>query len=67
MLHLTDSPTQFTRFNPKDPFVAFTAVKKGPLTIAPDGKLTMRYRILLIDGPPDAAELEAEWRAAIKG
>ena len=67
VLHLTDSPTQFTRFNPKDPFVAFTPVKKGPLTIAPDGKLTMRYRILLIDGPPDAAELEAEWRAAIKG
>ena len=64
VMHLSGSPEQHTRFNPKDPFVAFTPVKWAAIVIRPGGSLKMRYRILLLDGPPDASALEQEWRSA---
>ncbi len=53
---------QWTRFNPKDPFVAFTPVHDGALTLAPDQVLTQRFRFVTFDGEPDAALLEALWQ-----
>lgn len=64
VMNLSYGPDQHTRFNPKDPFVAYTPVKLEGLSISPKATLTMRYRILLLDGPPDVDAIEAEWRAA---
>lgn len=66
VMHLSGGPEQHTRFNPKDPFVAFTPVKRAPIAVPADGRLTMRYRILLLDGPPDPTALEEEWRSAAR-
>lgn len=66
VLHLSGGPEQHTRFNPKDPFVAFTPVKRAPITVPADGRLTFRYRILLMDGPPDPSALDEEWRSAAR-
>ena len=52
---------QWTRFNPRDPFVAFTPVHDAPLTIKPDEVLTQRFRFLVFDGEPDVARIEACW------
>jgi len=53
---------QWTRFNPKDPFVAFTPVHDGPLTIKPEETLTQRFRFVVFDGEPDLARLEDCWQ-----
>ncbi len=53
---------QWTRFNPKDPFVAFTPVHDGPVTIKPDQVLTQRFRFVVFDGEPDVARLEDCWQ-----
>jgi hypothetical protein len=53
---------QWTRFNPKDPFVAFTPVHDGPVTIKPDEVLTQRFRFVVFDGEPDVARLEDCWQ-----
>jgi len=52
---------QWTRFNPKDPFVAFTPVHDGPVTVAPDQVVTQRFRFLTFDGEPDAKLIESYW------
>ena len=53
---------QWTRFNPKDPFVAFTPVHDGSLTVKPDETLTQRFRFLVYDGEPDAQVIEEHWQ-----
>jgi hypothetical protein len=53
---------QWTRFNPKDPFVAFTPVHDGPMSIQPGQTLTQSFRFVTFDGEPDAARLEELWQ-----
>jgi len=53
---------QWTRFNPKDPFVAFTPVHDGAITVKPAETLRQRFRFLTFDGEPDAKLIEAYWQ-----
>jgi len=53
---------QWTRFNPKDPFVAFTPVHDAGLTIKPDETLRQRFRFLVYDGELDAQVVEEHWQ-----
>ncbi len=53
---------QWTRFNPKDPFVAFTPVHDGPVAIPPGDALTLRFRFVVFDGEPDLQRLEELWQ-----
>lgn len=53
---------QWTRFNPKDPFVAFTPVHDGAVSIKPDEALTQKFRFVVFDGDPDGRRLEELWQ-----
>ncbi len=51
------------RIHPTEPFVNFAPQQAGPLAIRPGEVLTLRYRFIVTDGPPDAAWLDAMWQA----
>lgn len=51
------------RIHPTEPFFNFAPQQAGPLTIRPGEPLTLRYRFVVFDGPPDAAWLDAMWQA----
>ena len=53
---------QWTRFNPKDPFVAFTPVHGGAVSIKPEEALTQKFRFVVFDGDPDGRRLEELWQ-----
>ena len=53
---------QWTRFNPKDPFVAFTPVHDESLSIRSDETIRLRFRFLTFDGEPDIRLIEAYWQ-----
>jgi hypothetical protein len=46
-----------------EPFVSYAAMQLGPLTIAPDRDVTVRYRVVTFDGWPERAWLEGLWQA----
>jgi len=50
------------RIHPTEPFFNFAPQQAGPLTIRPGEVLTLRYRFVVTDGPPDAAWLDAMWQ-----
>lgn len=54
---------QPTRIHPTEPFFNFAPQQAGPLAIRPGEPFTMRYRFVVMDGPPDAALLESLWQA----
>lgn len=59
-------PTNFRspepmRLNPTEPFFCFAPQQLGEFSIPPGGTHVARYRILVADGPPDAAALERQW------
>ena len=59
-------PTNFRapepmRLNPTEPFFSFAPQQLGEFSIPPGGTHVARYRILVADGPPDAAALERQW------
>jgi hypothetical protein len=51
------------RIHPTEPFFNFAPQQAGPLTIRTGEPLTLRYRFVVTDGPPDAAWLDAMWQA----
>jgi len=53
---------QWTRFNPKDPFVAFTPVHDGPVSIKPGEAIVQRFRFIVFDGEPDLQRIEDSWQ-----
>ena len=46
-----------------EPFFNFAPQQAGPLQIRPGEPFVMRYRFVVMDGPPDAALLDAMWQA----
>ena len=51
------------RIHPTEPFFNFAPQQAGPMAIKPGEVFTMRYRFVVMDGPPDAALLDAMWQA----
>jgi hypothetical protein len=51
------------RIHPTEPFFNFAPQQAGPMAIRPGEGLTLRYRFVVMDGPPDAAWLDAMWQA----
>ncbi len=54
---------QPTRIHPTEPFFNFAPQQAGPMLIRPGEVLRLRYRFVAMDGPPDAALLDAMWQA----
>ena len=54
---------QPVRIHPTEPFLNFAPQQSGAFTIRPGEPLTLRYRFLVMDGPPDAAFIDAMWQA----
>lgn len=50
------------RIHPDDPFFNFAPPQLGEFEIAPGKPYVSRYRFVVSDGPPDAAEIERLWR-----
>ena len=66
-LAILDHPRNFRspqpmRIHPDDPFFNFAPPQLGKFEIAPGAPYVSRYRYVVADGPPDAAELERLWR-----
>lgn len=51
------------RVHPSMPMLCFAPTQLGPMEITAGAGLTARYRIVVFDGPPDAADLEARWQS----
>ena len=51
------------RIHPSEPFLCFAPSQLGDWRIAPDEPLVSRYRLIIADGEPDAADLERRWQA----
>jgi hypothetical protein len=49
------------RLNPSQPFFCFAPSQLGDWTIEPGKPYVSRYRFIVMDGPPDAAELDRLW------
>lgn len=49
------------RIHPTEPFLNFAPQQAGNVEITPGKPLTLRYRFVVIDGAPDAAELQRLW------
>lgn len=49
------------RLNPKNPQICVAPSQDGDWSIEPGRPYVSRYRILALDGPPDAAWLEKRW------
>jgi hypothetical protein len=50
------------RVHPDMPFVSFAPVQAADLTISPAEPFVARYRVLVFDGAPDRARLDAYWQ-----
>lgn len=50
------------RIHPDDPFFNFAPPQLGEFEMAPGKPYVSRYRFVVSDGPPDAAEIERLWR-----
>lgn len=50
------------RVHPKEPFICFSPSQMGEWRIEPGTPYHARYRFVVMDGPPDAALLEAYWQ-----
>ena len=53
---------QPVRTHPSEPFFCFTPSKSGDWEIKPGQPYVARYRFVVSDGPPDAAEIERRWK-----
>ncbi len=53
---------QPVRVHPREPYVSFTPSEAGDWQIDPGKPYVARYRFVTVDGPPDAALLEALWQ-----
>ena len=49
------------RINPDDPFFNFAPTQLGRFEIAPGRPYVSRYRFVVADGAPDAAEIDRLW------
>lgn len=49
------------RLHPTEPFFCYAPQQAGNFAIAPGGTHRARYRFIVADGPPDAAELNRRW------
>lgn len=49
------------RLHPSEPFFCWAPQQGGDFEIPSGGTHRMRYRFVLADGPPDAAELDRRW------
>jgi len=49
------------RIHPTEPFLNFAPQQAGDVEIAPGRPLTLRYRFVVADGPPDRTELDRLW------
>jgi hypothetical protein len=66
-LAILDHPRNFRspqpmRIHPDDPFFNFAPPQLGKFEIIPGEPYVSRYRYVVSDGPPDAAEIERLWR-----
>ena len=52
---------QPVRLHPGEPFVCFVPSQLGEWEITPDSPYTARYRFAVMDGDPDAAEIDRLW------
>jgi hypothetical protein len=53
---------QHMRIHPHEPFFCWAPCQGGDFKIAPGEKYISRYRLVLHDGPTDAASMESLWR-----
>lgn len=53
---------QPVRVHPTEPFVSFVPQHLGEFSIEPGRPYVARFRFVIMDGPPDAALLEAYWQ-----
>ena len=53
---------QPVRTHPSEPFFCFTPSKSGDWEIKPGQPYVARYRFVVSDGPPDAADIERRWK-----
>jgi hypothetical protein len=63
---ILDHPSNFRspqpmRINPDDPFFNFAPTQSGKFEIAPGRPYVSRYRFVVSDGAPDAAEITRLW------
>jgi hypothetical protein len=49
------------RIHPTEPFLNFAPQQAGDVEILPGKPLTLRYRFVVVDGPPDRANLDRLW------
>ena len=49
------------RLHPTEPFFCFAPSQGGDWAITPEQPYVARYRALLIDGAPDASDINAAW------
>jgi hypothetical protein len=50
------------RIHPTEPFFNFAPQQAGAIVIRPGEVFRMRYRVVVMDGPPDATLLDAMWQ-----
>ncbi len=50
------------RLHPKEPFFCFAPSQMGDWAITPEMPYQMRYRLIIADGAPEAADLERRWQ-----
>ena len=55
------------RLHPEEPFFCYAPQQLGAMEIRPDVPYIARYRLLMMDGHPDAAELDALWEGYAGG
>ena len=52
---------QPARLHPREPFVCFVPSQLGEWEITPDSPYTANYRFVVMDGDPDAGEIDRLW------
>ncbi|GAB5518180.1 MAG: hypothetical protein RhofKO_04310 [Rhodothermales bacterium] len=50
------------RIHPDVPFFNFAPIQAGPLALAPNDTFAARYRLVTLDGAPDAAQIDRLWQ-----
>ncbi len=50
------------RVHPSEPFFCYAPSQLGEWSITPGEPLVLRYRLVITDGAPDAADLDRRWR-----
>lgn len=58
---------QPVRANPDQPFFCFAPVQLGGMRIAPGHPYISHYRLIVMDGPPNAADAERRWQEYAAG